>query len=567
MRVHDSDVSAPPVPGGAIPDAEYDAAWVIEAYDSFADSLYAYCRSLVQEPAAAADAVQDTFVVTAFRLADLPDESLLRAWLHAVARNECLRAISQGAAPALDFQASDAAAKPLPSGDGTAAISREDASQGHAPAPDETSPDLLAGDIEYANARALLRAALGGLDAPARDLMIMTWHGLDIAECAVVLGLSHDAASKLLFRGRDQLEESAGVLAVTRSGWRECAQLNGMLDGWDGRLAPALRGQLRQHVDHCDLCGDQRRAGMGPAVLLRLAPEALRGMATGGSRLTAWVTSRLREQVLAAAFDTEPASFEHRAMVVRRAGPFRDDGFPVALAPPGAAAARKRRFPVPLVLAGAGGTALLAATALAALVLSGNYSTGAMPSWTGLAHPVTTSASGASSAAPSASASPRASASASRSAATSSPTPTPTPTPKPSSSAPPSASARPSATTVAKSSAPATAKPGAAPNAPSIGVSPGSLLLTQQRWGGGYGGWLALINPTNAPMNWSISLPSNLGIWHNQTSGQLPAFSNEQTRLYIFYAGRGQGQGQGQQSVTETITLQPGNVQVQVTIP
>lgn len=548
--MQDSDVSVPTVPGVAIPDAEYDAAWVTEAYDSFADSLYAYCRSLVQEPAVAADAIQDTFVVTAFRLADLPDESLLRAWLHAVARNECLRAIGQGAVPALGFTASDSAAEPAPAA--PAPVPAAPAPAG----PDETSPDLLAGDIEDTNARALLRSAISGLEAPARDIMIMTWHGLEIAECAVVLGLSLDAASGLLFRGRDQLEESAGVLAVTRSGWRECAQLNGMLDGWDGQLTPSLRAQLRQHVDRCDLCGDQRRAGMGPGVLLRLAPESLRGMSAGASRLTAWVTSRLREQVLAAAFDTESESFEHRAMVVRRAGPFRGDGFPVPLDPPGAAARRKRRLPVPLLLAGAGGTGLLAVAVLAAFVLSGNYSTGAMPSWTGLAHPVSTSTgSGTGS-----NASATRPASASRSATAS---PTPTPSRTPSASASPSASAGPSAT--ATPSAAATAKPLASSAAAPIGVSPGSLLLTQQRFGG-YGGLLALINPTGAPMNWSISLPSDLAVWGNQTSGQLPAHSNEHTRLYIMYTGHDHGQGQPPRT-TETITLQPGNVQVQVTIP
>ena len=561
--MHDSDVSVPTVPNIAIPDAEYDAAWVAEAYDSFADSLYAYCRSLVREPSAAADAIQDTFVVTAFRLADLPDESLLRSWLHAVARNECLRAISQGAASALDPQPDEPGAPPPEPGAGSPAGGAPRA----APAPDETSPDLMAGSLEDANARALLRAALGGLDAPARDVMIMTWHGLEIAECARVLGLSHDAAAKLLFRGRDQLEESAGVLAVTRSGWRECAQLGAMLDGWDGQLTPALRTRLRQHVDRCELCGGQRRTGMGPALLLRLAPDSLRGMAAGASRPTAWVTPRLREQVLAAAFDSELESFERRAMVVRRAGPFRGDGFPVPLALPGAAAGRKRRSRVPLVLAGTGGTALLVVGALAALALTGNHSTGAMPFWSGLTKPATTSGtagtSGNAASAP-ASASRRPSRSPSASATSS---PTPTATEKPSSSATPSATAGPTAP--AGRTPAATSKPAGSAAAAAVGVSPGSLLLTQQRWGNVYAGVLALINPTSSPMNWSVSLPSGLKVWGSQTSGQLPANSNEQTKLYIYYISQGQGQapGQGQQSTTETITLQPGNVRVQVTIP
>ncbi len=36
-----------------------------EAYDRYASPLYTYCRSLLREPADAADAVQDTFVIAA----------------------------------------------------------------------------------------------------------------------------------------------------------------------------------------------------------------------------------------------------------------------------------------------------------------------------------------------------------------------------------------------------------------------------------------------------------------------------------------------------------------------
>jgi RNA polymerase sigma factor (sigma-70 family) len=548
MRVHDSDVSVPTVPSVAIPDAQYDVAWVAEAYDSFADVLYAYCRSLVREPAAAADAVRDTFVVTAFRLAELPDESLLRAWLHAVARNECLRAISgRTATPALEFLPNESLADPDALGaEGTA---------GTPPvAPDETSPDLMAGNAEDAHARALLRAALGGLDPAERDFMVMTWHGLAVAECAAVLAISHDEASKILFRGRDQLEVSAGVLAVARSEWHECAQFNAMLAGWDGRLTPALRTEFRQHVDRCDICGDQRRAGMPPAVLLRLAPDALRGMAAGASRLTSWVTARLRDQVLAAAFDQELESFEHRAMVVKRAGPFRADRFPVPLGPPGVAARRKRRSPMPLALAGVGGTGLLIVAAYVALALSGNHSTGALSAWTGLSNPVTrTSADTARSASASGTGTTP---SASPSASSGSPTPTATPTMRASATKP----ATPSSTT------PTAPKTTAPPATPSINVSPASLLYQPQpgNWAS-FSAALTLINPTSSPMNWSISLPSNLRVW-GRSSGTLAP--NASDRLEIMYTGSshsGNGNANGQ-AQTETITLQPGNVHVNVTI-
>jgi hypothetical protein len=67
-----------------------------EAYDWYAASLYAYCHSVLPGPGAA-EAVRDTFVVAASKLDGLRDPDRLGAWLHAVARNECVRQIGPGA--------------------------------------------------------------------------------------------------------------------------------------------------------------------------------------------------------------------------------------------------------------------------------------------------------------------------------------------------------------------------------------------------------------------------------------------------------------------------------------
>src|SRR5215472_4048261 len=68
-----------------------DPEGLAQAYDRYADPLYKYCRSMLGDPADAADAVQDTFVIAASRLAGLREPERLCAWLYAVARNECLR--------------------------------------------------------------------------------------------------------------------------------------------------------------------------------------------------------------------------------------------------------------------------------------------------------------------------------------------------------------------------------------------------------------------------------------------------------------------------------------------
>src|SRR5215469_3918061 len=66
-----------------------DPVGLAAAYDSYAAGLYSYCRSLLGEPADAADAVQDTFVIAAAKVGGLRSPGRLRSWLYAVARNEC----------------------------------------------------------------------------------------------------------------------------------------------------------------------------------------------------------------------------------------------------------------------------------------------------------------------------------------------------------------------------------------------------------------------------------------------------------------------------------------------
>src|SRR6202451_336207 len=75
-----------------------DPAGLAAAYDSYATALHAYCRSLLREPADAADAVQDTFLIAAAKLAGLRDPDRLRPWLYAVARNERHRRLRARAA-------------------------------------------------------------------------------------------------------------------------------------------------------------------------------------------------------------------------------------------------------------------------------------------------------------------------------------------------------------------------------------------------------------------------------------------------------------------------------------
>src|ERR1700733_16145708 len=111
------------------------------AYDRYAGDLFGYCQSLLQDPNDAADAVQDTFVIAVSKLAGLRDPERLRAWLFAVARNECLHRLK-----------SRHAVTPLHD----------------APEPVDDSVDV-GGEAERAETAAPLRAAVGGLNEGERE--------------------------------------------------------------------------------------------------------------------------------------------------------------------------------------------------------------------------------------------------------------------------------------------------------------------------------------------------------------------------------------------------------------
>jgi len=231
------------------------------AYDKYAGDLYGYCRSLLQEPDDAADAVQDTFVIAASKLEGLRDRERLRAWLFAVARNECLHRLkSRGAMSSLQD------------------------------APELTDEGVDVGlAAERAETVALLRAAVGGLNANERDVINQLWHGLEVAEVATVLGVSRNYAYTLFSRARDQLEASIGVLLVGRMGRGDCATLDALLGDWDGRLTALLRKRVSRHIDRCPVCSDRRRREFTPALLYGLTPAAVLGVAAlrGGTALTA----------------------------------------------------------------------------------------------------------------------------------------------------------------------------------------------------------------------------------------------------------------------------------------
>ena len=216
-----------------------DPAGLAEAYDRYALPLYSYCRSLLREPADAADAVQDTFLVATAKLRDLRDPARLRPWLYAVARNECLRRLRAGSALSALEEAGDV---PVQSAE-------------------------LGAEAERAEVQQLVRAAIDGLNPGERDVIELSLISeLDNDELAEALGVSRNHAHALLSRARSQLERSLGALIVARTGRHACAELDGMLKSWDGQLTVLMRKRISRHIEQCEVCGERKRRELTPTL-------------------------------------------------------------------------------------------------------------------------------------------------------------------------------------------------------------------------------------------------------------------------------------------------------------
>jgi RNA polymerase sigma factor (sigma-70 family) len=271
-----------------------DPAGLAAAYDNYAPGIYAYCRTLLSEPADAADAVQDTYVIAAAKLDGLRDPDRLRPWLYAVARNECYRRLrARGLSAPLD-------------------------------APVEVTsdePDVELGP-EREELRDLVVDALSGLNPSDREIIELNLrHVLDGEDLADALGVSRNHAQALASRARGQFEGALGALLVARTGREQCQELDGILAGWDGELTILLRKRVNRHIERCEVCGQRKRRELSPAMLLSMLPMVA-------------LPAGLREQVLRLVDDVSPVAAGHRELVANRAEPFDRSGFPKPVAPP-----------------------------------------------------------------------------------------------------------------------------------------------------------------------------------------------------------------------------------------
>ena len=424
-----------------------EPAGLAAAYDSYAPVLHGYCRSLLAEPADAADAVQDTFVIAAAKLADLRDPDRLRPWLYAVARNECYRRLRGRARLASLDEAGEVT---------------------------DTATEEPRG-VDQAALKELVAAAVAGLNPGEREIIELNLrHDLTGADLADALGVPFNQAHALASRARTQFERSLGALLVARTGRRSCTELDAILAGWDGTLTALLRKRISRHLENCDTCGERKRRELSPAMLFSVVPLVT-------------LPRGLRQRVLRLVSDRSPVTARYRDMVVRRAGAFGPAGFPVQVSPAG----RGRRH-------GLHSQAAIFAAAAVLIVLGvGGGMTAYLLSHQHHVHghadatvTLTIGATPSVTAATAATAAPVARTTAPAASATAAPPVVPTSSPAPSQSAP------------ARSPSP-TLSPTASPG--TLSVSPLEVRLTQSPLGGSYTGTFT-ITAEGGPVSYSISL-------------------------------------------------------------
>ncbi len=325
-----------------------DPSGLAAAYNRYAAALYAYCRALLGEPADAADAVKDTFVIVVAKLPQLQDPDSTRPWLYAVARNECHRRLRERAQAELPNAGDVPSAGELPSA-------------GDVPGSAVDMPGGVADVTVRADrfeARDLADAALASLSPAERDVAELSLrHHLDDASLAAALGVSRGQARMLASRARRQFESSLGAL-LARVGPEACPELGAIIAGGDGGMTAALRKRVSAHISRCALCGERE-----------LQPVMQPGPMPAPALLDdAW------QQVRRRSGDATTGGAADRARIVQRAEPFGKAGFPVPLDPP--TVARTPRRPV---LTGVIGAALLAVLGAGTIIVTDPLHRGASP--------------------------------------------------------------------------------------------------------------------------------------------------------------------------------------------
>ncbi|MFI1582022.1 hypothetical protein [Embleya sp. NPDC020630] len=332
-------------------------SWGRAAYDAYAEGLYTYCLSVLRDHRAAAESLRSTFVLADRHIGRLPDLDLLKPWLYALARYECLVRLDAhvrvGTGPARpeDVRVVWAHERSLPP------------LAGDADEPTDLFPGTEAGRVpgRRGDLDELAWPDAVGLAPERREaLELSVRHGLDPRGLAAVLGCDEQhARSLLLCAGREVDRTRAAVAGAEAS--------HGCPEGQElatGRLTSALRERLIAHVETCRRCGPHvRRAAtlLAPTTGAAAAPVALALVAPPAA---------LRIEVLGEV--GKGRSAQRPPELARRVAEFDRAGFPVFRARVVERGNRRRATVIAAVVV----AAVVAAPALALWQASGGSAAG-----------------------------------------------------------------------------------------------------------------------------------------------------------------------------------------------
>ncbi|MEV0235112.1 hypothetical protein [Nonomuraea sp. NPDC050786] len=249
-------------------------------YDTYAESIYRYCWSLLLSADGAQVALRDTLIAAEAHADALAEPDRLRAWLYALARAECMRrraAAPPGAAEAL------AEAPPL--------------------------DDPADGDL-----RIMAWNAVQSLPVAEREVLELTYrHSLSASELVLVLGTRQ--VEPLLEGARELLSDAITAEILARKGPYDCPRRAAMLAGFSGELTQDMRERLVRHLPRCEVCAPHRHREVSPTKVFGLLPgEAL--------------PDSLRIRVMSCFVD--PELLPYRRYVARRTAALGAAGFPVS---------------------------------------------------------------------------------------------------------------------------------------------------------------------------------------------------------------------------------------------
>ncbi|MDI2132620.1 BACON domain-containing protein [Yinghuangia seranimata] len=291
--------------------AHYAArSWGRAAYDAYAEGLYTYCLSVLRDHAAAASSLRSTFVLADRHIGRLPDLGLLKPWLYALARYECLVRLDGGLPPS----------EPAP-----------------APEADDDTGVIPLQARREARERAELATLAWpeaiGLEPEQREaLELSVRHGLEPRGLAAVLGWNEEAARHTLLHAGREVDRTRAALEGAAAAL-SCP--DGPALAADASV-PGVRDKLVAHVDDCRRCGPHVRLAAA-----RLVPTT-GAAATPESLPTIPPPNALRDQVLG---DVGRGRAAHRpAELTRRVAEFDRAGFPVFRSRAGRGRGGRRRL-------------------------------------------------------------------------------------------------------------------------------------------------------------------------------------------------------------------------------